>query len=146
MADKKIVMVQGEQREVRPVLNPIGSTDGVTWSSDNSGVASVNKTSGRIKAKATGTAYITAMTDSGKMATIEVSVIGLNRSELRLEQYERADLWVEGATGRVRWDTENPAIATVDNNGGIISRAVGTTYITATVNGRRLTCKVTVVK
>ena len=146
LADKKIVMVQGEQREVRPVLNPIGSTDGVTWSSDNSGVASVNKTSGRIKAKATGTAYITAMTDSGKMATIEVSVIGLNRSELRLEQYERADLWVEGATGRVRWDTENPAIATVDNNGGIISRAVGTTYITATVNGRRLTCKVTVVK
>ena len=32
------------------------------------------------------------MTDSGKMATIEVSVIGLNRSELRLEQYERASV------------------------------------------------------
>ena len=149
LADKQIVMVVGEQREVKPVLNPVGSTDKITWSSDNSGVASVasvNKSTGRIKANSTGKAYITAMTDSGKTATIEINVIGLNRTELVLGQYERASLWVEGATGRVRWDVDNPAIATVDSNGGIITRAVGTTYITATVNGRRLTCKITVVK
>ena len=146
LADKKLTMIQGEQRDVKPVLNPIASTDGLTWSSDNNSVASVNKSSGRIKANATGTAYITVMTDSGKTATIEITVIGLNREELILEQYDRASLWVEGATARVRWDVDNPAIATVDNNGGIISRAVGTTKITATVNGRRLTCKVTVVK
>lgn len=146
LSDKNLVMTQGEQREIRPVLNPVGSTDGLTWSSDNNSVASVNKSTGRIKANATGTAYITAMTDSGKTATTEVTVIGLSRKTLRLEQYERATLWVEGATVRVRWDVDNPAIATVDNNGGIISRGVGTTNITATVNGRRLTCKVTVVK
>ena len=146
LSDKKVLMVQGEQREVRPVLNPIGSTDGLTWSSDNNAVASVNKSSGRIKANATGMAYVTAMTDSGKTATIEVVVIGLNRSKLTLGQYERAELWVEGATTRVRWDVDNPAIATVDNNGGIISRGVGTTNIIANVNGMRLTCKVTVVK
>ncbi len=146
LSDKKVVMIQGEQREIRPVLNPIGSTDGKTWSSDNNGVASVNKSSGRIKANATGTAYITVMTDSGKTATTEVTVIGLSRNKLTLGQYERAELWVEGATTRVRWDVDNPAIATVDNNGNVISRDVGTTNITATVNGRRLTCKVKVVK
>ena len=146
LSDKKVVMIQGEQREIRPVLNPIGSTDGKTWSSDNNGVVSVNKSSGRIKANATGTAYITVMTDSGKTATTEVTVIGLSRNKLTLGQYERAELRVDGATTRVYWDVDNPAIATVDNNGNVISRDVGTTNITATVNGRRLTCKVKVVK
>ena len=58
------------------MLNPVGSTDGITWSSDNNAVA-VNKSSGRIKANTTGTAYITAMTDSGKTATTEVTVMVL---------------------------------------------------------------------
>jgi uncharacterized protein YjdB len=145
LADKKIIMIQGEQRDVKVVLNPIGSTDGLTWSSDNSGVASVNASTGRIRANATGVAYITVMTDSGKSATIEVTVIGLNRTEVVIGYYERASLEVDGASGKVRWDVENPLVATISSNGEIISRGVGTTYITATVNGRKLTCKVTVV-
>ena len=145
LSDKKLVMIQGEQREIRPVLNPVGSTDGITWSSDNNAVASVNKSSGRIKANATGTAYITAMTDSGKTATTEVTVIGLNVTKLELKQYSRYTLQVEGATSRVTWDVANPEIAEV-RNGMVITKARGTTTITATVNGRKLTCKLTVTK
>jgi uncharacterized protein YjdB len=145
LSDKKVVMIQGEQREIRPVLNPVGSTDGLTWSSDNNAVASVNKASGRVKANATGTAYITAMTDSGKTATTEITVIGLNISKLELEQYSEYTLVVEGATSRVTWDIANPAIAVI-RNGRVSTRARGTTTITATVNGRKLTCKLTVVK
>ena len=145
LSDKKVVMVQGEQREVRPVLNPIGSTDGLTWSSDNEAVASVNESSGRIKASATGTAYITAMTDSGKTATIEVTVIGLNMTELELTQYDKYKLNVEGSSTRVTWDTSNPYVATVQN-GLVIVRGIGKATITATVNGRKITCKVTVTK
>lgn len=145
LSDKKIVMIQGEQRELKPVLNPVGSTDGLTWSTDNSGVASVNKSTGKIKARSTGTAYITVMTDSGKTATTEVTVIGLNVTKLELEQYSRYTLQVEGATSRVTWDVENPEIAEV-RNGLVITKARGTTTITATVNGRKLTCKLTVVK
>jgi uncharacterized protein YjdB len=145
LSDKKIVMIQGEQRDVKPVLNPVGSTDGLTWSSDNNAVASVNRSSGRIKANATGTAYITAMTDSGKTATIEITVIGLNVTVLELEQYSRYTLQVEGATTRVTWDVANPKVAEV-RNGNIVTKAKGTTIITATVNGRKLTCKLTVTK
>lgn len=145
VSDKKIVMIQGEQRTVKPVLNPVNSTDGLTWSTDNSAVASVNEKTGVIKARSTGTAYITVMTDSGKTATIEVSVIGLNVTNLELEQYSRYTLKVEGATSRVTWDVANPKIAEV-KNGVVISKARGTTTITATVNGRKLTCKLTVVK
>ena len=137
-------MVQGEQRTVKPVLNPINSNDTITWSTDNSSVASVNS-KGKIKAKSTGRAYITAMTDSGKTATIEVTVIGLNVTNLVMEQYSRYTLVVEGATSRVTWDVANPKIAEV-RNGQIISKARGTTTITATVNGRKLTCKLKVVK
>ena len=85
------------------------------------------------------------MTDSGKTATIEVTVIGLNVTELELEQYSRYTLYVEGATSRVTWDVANPSIAEV-RNGMIITKARGTTVITATVNGRKLTCKLTVTK
>ncbi|TAH71481.1 MAG: hypothetical protein EWM47_04600 [Anaerolineaceae bacterium] len=145
LSDKKVVMIQGEQRDVKPVLNPVSSTDGLTWSSDNNAVASVNKSSGRIKANATGTAYITAMTDSGKTASIEITVIGLNVTKLELEQYSEYTLVVEGATSRVTWDIANPAIAVI-RNGRVSTRATGTTTITATVNGRKLTCKLTVTK
>lgn len=144
LSDKSIVMVQGEQKTIKPVLNPVNSTDSLTWSSDNSSVATVNS-SGKITAKATGTAYVTAMTDSGKTATIEVNVIGLNVTKLELEQYSRYTLYVEGATSRVTWDVADPEIATVQN-GVVVTKARGTTTITATVNGRRLTCKLTVVK
>ena len=76
LSDKKLVMVQGEQRTVKPVLNPINSNDTITWSTDNSSVASVNS-KGKIKAKSTGRAYITAMTDSGKLQQLKLRLSGL---------------------------------------------------------------------
>lgn len=144
MPDKRIVMVQGEQRTIKPVLSPVNSTDSISWSTDNSAVAKVDS-NGKITAKSTGTATITALTDSGKTASIEVNVIGLNVTELTLEQYSRYTLQVEGATSRVSWHVADPEIAVV-NNGVVITKARGTTVITATVNGRKLTCKLTVVK
>jgi len=145
LMDKKLVMVQGEEKAIQIVLNPITSTDGYSWSTDNSSVARVDKNTGRITAKATGTANITVMTDSGKTAVIEVTVIGLNVTELTLEQYTDYILYVEGATSAIRWDVSNPQIAEV-TGGTVSSKAIGTATITATVNGRRLICKLKVTK
>jgi uncharacterized protein YjdB len=145
--DKKLTMVPGEEKIVQLVLIPATSTDSYTWSTDNAAVAKVDKNTGRITAKATGVAYITVMTDSGKTATVEVTVIGLNITELTVEQYTSYpyQLVVEGATAPVRWSIDNPAIAVV-TNGYISTRATGTATITALVNGRKLTCKLKVVK
>ena len=145
VSDKKIIMISGEEKIIQAVLSPATSTDGFTWSTDNSGIAKVDKTSGKITAKATGTAVITVMSDSGQTAVIEVTVIGLNVTHLTLEQYTDYTLYVEGATTSIKWDVSNPEIATV-TNGRVSSRAVGTTTVTATVNGRRLSCKLKVVK
>ncbi len=148
LQDKKLTMVRGESKIVPSVKIPSNSTDGVTWSTDNAAVASVNKKTGRITAKSTGVAYISAMTESGKTATVEVIVIGLNVSKLETEQYTTYNqaLSVEGATGSVTWRVDNPLVAVVYSDGTVSTRGVGTATITATVNGRKLTCKITVKK
>lgn len=147
LQDKKVVMLPGEEKMVQMVLVPATSNDQVTWSTDNAAVAKVDKKTGKITAKATGVAYVTVMTDSGKTATVEVVVIGLNYSELTLEQYTtyQYPLEVEGANSPVSWSIDNPNVAVI-NNGIISSRGTGTATITAKVNGRKLTCKLKVVK
>jgi len=145
LQDKKITMVSGENKIVQLVLIPSTTTDSFTWSTDNPGVATVDKKSGKIIARATGTAYISVMTDSGKTSTVEVTVIGLNMTSITLEQYTTYPyaLEVQGATTTVKWSIDKPQIAVI-NNGLISTRSVGTATITATVNGRKLTCKLKV--
>ncbi len=145
LQDKSLTMVAGEEKVVQIVLNPTNSTDSYTWSTDNPAVATVNRTTGRITARSTGKAYITVMTDSGKTASIEVTVIGLNMTTLTLEQYTTYPyrLEVEGATSAVKWSIDKPQVAVV-SNGYVSSRAKGTATITAIVNGRKLTCKLKV--
>lgn len=145
--DKKLVMVPGETKTVQVVMNPVNTTDKYTWSSSNEGVAKVNKSTGKITAVNTGSANITVMTTSGKTAVIEVTVIALNITSIHVEQYTRYmyPLRVEGATGRITWSIDNPQVAEVQN-GYVVSKGVGTANITAYVNGRKLTCKITVTR
>ena len=147
LQDKSIVMLPGEEKIVQMVMIPAASTDGATWSSDNNAIARVDRKTGKITARSTGVAYITVMTDSGKTAQVEVIVIGLNITSITLEEYTNysTQLKVEGATARVTWSIDNPLVAEV-TNGYVSSRGKGTATISAFVNGRRLTCKLKVVK
>jgi uncharacterized protein YjdB len=145
LANKSLVMVPGEDKLVQAVMAPVNSTDSLKWSSDNVAVAKVDTKTGKITAKSIGTANITVMTNSGKTAIIEITVIGLNVTSLELEQYTEYTLTVEGTTSRVTWDITNPAVAVV-RNGMVSTRATGNATITAQVNGRKLQCKLSVVK
>lgn len=145
VSDKELVLTPGEQKQVVISIKPNNSTDTKTWTSNNELVASVNS-SGVITAHTTGTATITIMTSSGKMATVEVTVLGLSRTTLELPIYTKfSKLSVDGATGTVRWDVDDPTICEV-NNGVLTARKLGTTKVTATINGRTLTCRVKVVR
>ncbi len=150
ISESEVVMSPGETKTVSFSIVPNDSTDSVSWSSDNQLVATVGQKSGKITAKGIGTANITIMTESGRKGTIKVYVVGLSKTQLTLAQYNRTEieLRVDGLGSnnlKVRWDVENQEIASV-SNGVVTARAIGTTYVYAVVNGRRLTCKVTVTK
>ena len=150
ISESEVVMSPGETKTVAISIVPNNSTDTFTWSSDNTAVASVNTKRGRITANGIGTANITVMTESGRRGTIKVYVVGLSRTSVELPQYTSTliNLEVDGTGAskiKVRWDVDNQEVATVVN-GRITGKALGTTNVYAVVNGRRLTCKVTVVK
>jgi len=148
LQDTEITMVQSEKKSVQIAMIPSTSSDGVKWSSNDSSVASVDKKTGVITAKSTGVANITVMTDSGKKATIQVTVIGLNVTSLVTEQYTtyKQALSVEGANSKITWTSQNQHIVEVYSDGTISTRGAGTTTVTATINGRKLKCKITVKK
>lgn len=144
VSDKEIIMITGETKTVNATLKPATSTDDKTWSSNNDAIATVTK-DGIIKALQPGTATITVMTKSGKTAIVNVTVLGLSRDRLEMPVYTQySRLSVDGANGKIRWDVEDGTICDVAN-GVVIARKVGTTVVSATINGRKLECVVTVV-
>ena len=150
VSESEIVMSPGETRTVAIALIPNNTTETVSWSSDNTAVATVDPETGLITAKAIGSANVNILTESGRKGTIKVFVVGLSRSYVELQQYTNLLLKLEvdgsgSSNFSVRWDVDNQNIATV-SNGRVTAKAIGTTTVYAVVNGRRLSCVVKVVK
>lgn len=143
--DQDITMVVGETLILQKAINPVNATDRFVWETDNNTVAKVDRSSGKVTALRPGIANITIMTESGKTATAKITVVGLNTTNLELEVYSTYRLSVIGITKDITWDVDDSSIATV-SNGLVTTRREGTTTITAIVNGRRLTCRLKVVK
>jgi len=144
-------------------VEPANATNkGVTWSSDNDAVASVSN-KGVVEAKTVGNATITVTTeDGGHTATCEVSVtaedivltgITISPSETTLEVDKETTLSLNfvpiTATHKgVKWSSNNPTIATVDEHGKVKGIAAGETTITVVSEKYESvtnTCKVTVI-
>lgn len=149
-SDSEVIMTPGEQKTVPFTIVPSNFTESYTWSTDNPVVATVDEKTGKITAKAVGSASITLMTKSGKKGSVRVFVVGLSKTYIELGQYEtnKIKLEIDGAGSgslTVRWDTDNQSIADI-SNGTITARKIGTTKVYAVVNGRSLACTVKVVK
>lgn len=144
-------------------VEPANATNkAVTWSSSNEAVASVSD-KGVVEAKTVGTATITVTTkDGGHTATCEVSVtaedivltgITISPSETTLEVDKETTLSLTfvpiTATHKgVKWSSNDPTIATVDEHGKVKGIAAGETTITAVSEKYESvtnTCKVTVI-
>lgn len=142
---KELTMFPGQTKPLTVRLKPSNSTDKTTWVSSDTSVATVDE-KGIVTARGQGNAIIYCIADSGIEGECEVNVLALNSSSITLEQYDNYQLDVFGCTDTIVWYTNNNRIATVDSNGKVIARGVGTTTITAKVNGKLLYCKVTVTK
>lgn len=145
VSDAEIYLEPGENKTITYVIKPSNSTDKVIWSSSDEEVASVS-TSGKVTAKRAGDATVTIMTTSGKTAKVTVHVLDLSRKYLELPIYSQYSLIrLFGATEDIFWDVTDISICDVEN-GVITARKVGTTTVTATYNGRTLSCTVKVTR
>ena len=135
----------------------------VTWSSNNTAVASVDQT-GKVTGVSAGTATITVTTQDGnKTATCTVTVpdpsadpvavtgVSLNKTSTSLTvgatETLTATVAPANATNQaVTWSSNNTAVASVDQNGKVTAVAAGTATITVTTQdgNKTATCTVTV--
>lgn len=141
---KEITMLPGQTRALSARLRPTNSTESVMWISGDTSVATVDS-NGLVTAKGQGNTEIYAVSnETGVETSCIVNVLALNATFVTLEQYDSYDLDVFGATGKIKWYSNNKRVATISADGKLIGRMAGTTTIMAKVNGKVLYCTVKV--
>lgn len=74
-------------------------------------------------------------------ATCAVEIVAINRTSLTLEAYDRYTMYVDGAEEGVLWSSSNPSVATINaTTGAVFAVKAGTTVLTATYKGCKMTC------
>lgn len=141
---------------------PENATDkSVVWESSNTDIITVDN--GKVVAKATGTATISATTTNGKVAKCVVTVtetkdenpvsatgIKINSSSFSIAPGEsrnvRANISPSNATDKsVTWTSSNKSVFTVDSKGVVVGKGLGTATLTAeTKNGKTDQIQITV--
>ena len=142
----EILMLTGKMRTLTARLYPTKSTETVHWVSSDTSVVVVDS-NGQITTVGPGSCQVTAYTTYGTVQdTCTVYSMAISKSSTVLEQYDTFNLYVDGApsSASVSWRSSNPRIATVTQRGIVTARMPGECTITATVDGKTVTCNVTV--
>ena len=140
--DGTMTMQANTTSQLNATITPTGAAN-VTWASDNTTVATVDGT-GLVTALKAGTATITA-TAGGQQALInltvrpqtdgEVIVDGNDEMVVGRTQTLTAQLDDGEKVTPTKWESSDPAIATVDAGGLVTAKQVGKVTITATASG-----------
>ncbi len=156
LSEAEVTLNKGNTKSLSVTYNPADTTDSktITWSSDNTDVATVNSY-GKITAKAPGTATITAKVGD-KTATCKVTVvvpmtgISLNKTSITMGKNDTLQLEVTYKPAdttdnkTVVWTSDNEAVASVDANGKVTTGTTGKAVITAKVGSYTAKCTITV--
>lgn len=142
VAQSDLYLKKGDSAKLSYTVLPNDTSDDITFASDNKRVATVSS-NGTVRAVGTGSCTITILSTGGTTSTVNVNVVALNRTSLTMRQYDTQTLTVNGTTERVTWYSSNARIATVED-GKVVGRSRGTTYIYAYVKGCKLACRVTI--
>ena len=139
---------------------PLDCTDSVQrWASSNPEVLTVDENS-VLHANGVGTAYVTVLTKGRLTAGMEVKVepapkdLQLDPTRATIERGDTLEMQVmflaeDGSVDAqsdhlVVWKSEDPSVATVDQNGCVTARKSGSTRISATADGITATCRLQV--
>ena len=151
----------GRTETLTATIQPADATNkAVTWTSDNTGVATVNN--GVVTGVSVGSATITAKTaDGGFTATCTVTVeeapivhptgVSISKTSINLQiggsETLTATVTPADANNKnVTWSTSDATVAAVDKNGKVTGIEAGNATITATTEdgNKTATCSVTV--
>ena len=157
----ELTLYAGEKATLTATVKPGDATDkSVSWASSDEEVVKVSQT-GEMTAVGTGHAQVTATTRDGSNLTAACNVTVNARAESLTFDVEEKSISVgetftltpnvqpEEASPRLTWESSDPAVAHVDENGHVEGITSGTADITATTtDGSNLTatCHVTVIK
>ena len=147
----------GETVTLKATVSPENATNkNISWSSDKTDVATVDE-SGNVSANSVGTATIKATADGVtaectiivEEKVIPVESITLNKTEAEIfvgaEEKLTATVLPEDATNKdVTWTSSDTTIATVDSNGKVTAKSVGTAAIKAKAGDKSATCTIKV--
>lgn len=140
----EILMLRGKMRQLSARLYPLNATEGVHWYSTDTSIVQVDD-DGWITTVGAGVCEVIAYTYYG---TIEdkclVYSMAISQDSITIEQYDTFQLYVDGAPKAASWRTSNPRIATISSNGLVTARMPGECTISATVDGKTVTCFVSV--
>ena len=160
LSKTSVTLGTGKTTAISAVISPKNATNkGVTWTSSNYDVADVSS-SGKITAKKTGSAVITAKTKDGAFkATCRVRVVclvkgvSLNMTKKTVELGKSLTLKHKikpdnPTNPEVKWTSSDKKVATVSSNGVVKTKSTGTAKITVTTldGGYTATCTVKVIK
>lgn len=150
-----LYLTKGSVAVLKAKVSPADATDKtVQWSSDNPSVATVDQ-NGRITAVDEGNAVITASAGGFSAScsvyclVIPVSAVVLDKTSLTLARETsetlKATVWPRDASDKtVKWSSDKPSVATVDQNGQVTAVNSGDATITASVGNVSATCAVSV--
>lgn len=152
LTESSLQLAKGENHTLTASVHPNNATDkAVQWVSSDNSVASVDQ-KGTVTAVGVGEATITASA-GGFSASCSVSVsipvtsISLDSNLLFLTKGSVAVLTAtvspDDATDKtVQWSSDNPSVATVDQNGTVTAVDAGNAVITASAGGFSASCSV----
>ena len=148
----------GESYTLNATVSPGNTTNkALTWKSSDSTVVSVS--GGKITAKKAGKATITATTSNGKSASISVTVTNaiVNVTGINIENGTEGVVYLNTLDGtnslklnaivypsnannkKITWSSSNTNVATVDVNGNVIIKNLGTAKINVVTDDGKYT-------
>ncbi len=149
-------LAKGATLQMLAVVTPVDSSDELTWVSTNEGVATVDQKTGLVKALGLGNTQIIAMVGS-VTKTYDITVykgvngvrINVNSKELGVDDTLQltANISPNDATNKnVSWISSNEGVASVDDNGLVTAKALGSADITVRTEdgGYEKTCSIIV--
>ena len=153
-AKSATVYVKGTYKLYVKSVSPSNTEKAVKWSTSNKKVATISS-KGIVKGIKAGKVTITATSTKSKKVVAKCTVtvvnptIKLNKSKYTIEtvgakRQVALAATVKGPSNTVTWSSSNKKVATVDKKGVVTGLKSGTVTITASANGKKATCKITV--